>query len=235
MKLIALAMSVALLSIIPGPARAVDKAGDELLARLDFLRRQSEKQVLTPQQEKVATQAAWEVWRVQVDHPWTWWFYIGDVGKGTPAPGSQAYLVPPATGSNTLHLKTWALDASNSFLAMLPQELVDAGLAAVQYEAAFGLDAAWQVIGTSSDSGSFYSLDYSFTGFEPIIRATLLDASGQRISLFDSDGTEYTQAVELAIGVIPEPGSWALMGGGLALLGVALCRRAAAAHRASSP
>jgi len=70
-------------------------------------------------------------------------------------------------------------------------------------------------------STSFADFSHSFT-WDGI--SEVYDASGQRVSAFtalNGDGVNYAAA----LGVVPEPGTWALMGVGLGLLGVIARRR----------
>jgi len=93
-------------------------------------------------------------------------------------------------------------------------------IASVMYEA--NLDPFqpddWQVLGTSYESDSNFSLDWPTNGFEPMIRATPLDELNKPIVINGLDGYNVARGF---VTVIPEPSALVL----LALGSVAILRR----------
>jgi hypothetical protein len=70
------------------------------------------------------------------------------------------------------------------------------------------------IIGTSNDSASRFSLQWSVTGFEPIVRATPLDAIGTPIFLDEGDGLNSAQGLAIAVQT-PEPATVFITASGL--------------------
>jgi hypothetical protein len=76
-------------------------------------------------------------------------------------------------------------------------------------------------LGDSFDSGSNYSFPFTMTGpYEPVIRATPFDGGGPIVILGVDD---FNIAQGFAVGLVPEPASWLLLGMGVSV--VAFVRR----------
>lgn len=97
-------------------------------------------------------------------------------------------------------------------------------IAGVRYEVnRFPETNVFVMLGESHDALAGFALNYAIAGnstFEPIFRATPLDASGQPIALFDADGSNLAVGYGVILDV-PEPASMVLVAIGL----VALVRR----------
>jgi hypothetical protein len=77
------------------------------------------------------------------------------------------------------------------------------GIASVLYEEE-DLAGTFISIGTSSIAAADFALPYTISGFEPIIRATPLDALGSPISFIDLDGVDIAKAKGMAL-LVPAP------------------------------
>jgi hypothetical protein len=72
-------------------------------------------------------------------------------------------------------------------------------------------------LGDSFNAGSNFSLPFSMIGpYEPVIRATPFDNSGPITILGVED---FNIAQGFAVGLVPEPASWMLLGLGVLALG----------------
>lgn len=87
-------------------------------------------------------------------------------------------------------------------------------IGSVFYEA--NVDGTFNPIGTSTNAATNFGLSYAISGFEPIIRATPLDAVGSPI--FDLDGSIFRAQTILIATPIPEPRIPALLIAGGSLL-----------------
>jgi len=228
MKIFTSAILLAISTTLSGNALATDTQW-EFERSLVFAREQSAKNnnAWSPAQEMSYVQDYYNRWQTyKQEGYWSWWWkqyspgdyknYVLPANYTSQLLGFTPY-VPTATGTGSVILQSQPYGPNGSILSGTPQALVEAGFASVQYQASFTGNDDWQTIGQSSDAASGYAVNYTFNGFEPIIKAVLLDGSGQAILLTDSQGNLLSGARMLAVAV-PEASSWALALVGLGVL-----------------
>jgi len=89
------------------------------------------------------------------------------------------------------------------FNPMTNTTFIDATIASVRYDAILDpiLAPSYVLLGTSTNSGNHFALPWTVDGFEPLVRATPLNALGQPIVYPGVDG------VNAATGFVADPGS----------------------------
>lgn len=214
-----------LLAVPSAHADRGDRLQWEFEHDLWFIQGESANGRMTPTQELARATDNYSRWQTYLQEGWWSWYYKQFTGGYTtyplPAPygawingtGGIPYL--PTLGLGTVNLRVGLVDLNGQDLTGTPTELASHPGWGVRYEAKFAQADTWALVGTSYDRASGFSVDYSFTGFEPVIRSTLVDASGQDIQLLDVNGFDMSRNFSLAVAV-PEPGAWLLWLGGLA-------------------
>lgn len=141
----------------------------------------------------------------------------------------QVQILPPSppfpSGPNYAFYKPYAppielltynwMDATTLAEVALPSDI-----AGVRYE--FNIDTdlgIWTLIDESFNAASNFAVNFTPTGYEPLIRATPLDVTGAVIPFISPSGSEYGQAYAMHLEVIPVPAAAWLFGIGLAGLG----------------
>ncbi len=199
---------------------------EDFQAHLKFIQKQTDSGAWSSGLEQHEANRAYDILQLQLDHPFSWWFYIkDDVFPANDQTTSGSIPYKPSAHPR-ITLRSGSFNQGDIHPSPPGPELINAGLSAVQYEAQYPSENTWHVIGVSSDAADGFALDYDLTGFEPMFRTELLDASGAPIIILDSQGSDVTQAAVLAVAV-PEPRTWAMIIAGMGLVGVALRRRRA--------
>lgn len=142
---------------------------------------------------------------------------ISSVRVDAPKGGEWFYaLYHPDQATDVSLSYAWLTSAS-----LQPTTSPIGSIAGVRYEVNYSPEANFFVfLGESYDALSDFSLNYTIaanSSFEPIFRATPLDAAGVPIELLDSDGSNVAEGYGIALDV-PEPASMCLVATGVAAL-----------------
>jgi hypothetical protein len=194
---------------------------------LERAKRESASGNWSPKQEQVYVTYWYNRWQTYKNsNPFSWWwkmYFPPDYNYPTlPDEYLNKLLAfvpynPTGSGGGTVPIGMIPYDPQWNALGSLPQTLVDAHFAAVEYQVLNVSDGTWTTIGTSSDWQSGYSITYTFSEFEPIVRGILRDDTGHQIQLFDEGGNTLGEARLLAVAV-PEPSRLASVSAGLLVL-----------------